>query len=274
MRSDIPISFSDRIDFDQFPVSEVLVLSLSALLWLVLFEGWLPELGPPPAGFDAPMDAPGAPEVTALSNGFTGIVAYLSMWGTMMLAMMLPSLLPIVGRYRQELCDAPSTFGPSIGAFLGGYGLAWTLVGTVPLAAEYLLTTHTAVTASAGAGGRGALPVAVLFAFAGAYQLTSSKQRLLVRCDTCQSIRHRPSIRRMVRNGLEYAIGCIGCTWPLFALMVALGSMNYLVMLGLTLVVSVERLAPDGENVAIAWGVILLAAAGFAFLFGVPAPVL
>lgn len=270
MSSDIPIPFSDCLDLDQFPIAEVLVFSLSALLWLVLVEGWLPALGPPPVEVEAPMNAPGVPEVLAVSNGFTGVVAYLFMWGTMMLAMMLPALLPVVRRYRRELCDATSVFGPSIIAFLGSYALAWTLVGTVPLAAEYLFSIRDVLAVSVSGYGSGVLSIAILLAFAGGYQLTSLKQQLLKRCGSCKPIPHRPSIRRMARDGLEYAASCIGCTWPLFALMVALGSMNYLVMVSLTFVISLERLIPDSENVAIAWGFVLLGAAGFVFLFGVP----
>ncbi|WP_255682184.1 hypothetical protein [Natrinema sp. SYSU A 869] len=73
--------FSDRIDFDTLPVADTLVLSLSALLWLVLFEEWLPGLGPAPAGLEAPMRAPGVPEALAAANGFAGVAAYLLMWG-------------------------------------------------------------------------------------------------------------------------------------------------------------------------------------------------
>ncbi|MGQ3411990.1 DUF2182 domain-containing protein [Natrinema sp. LN54] len=261
---------SDRIDFDAFPVADAFVLSLSALLWLVLFEGWLPGLGPAPAGLEAPMRAPGVPEALATANGLTGLVAYLLMWGTMMLAMMLPSLVPVVRRHRDELCDSPSVFLPSIAAFLGAYGLVWTLVGAVPLAVEYLLSIRGLLTASVLGVDASAVGIGGSLAFAGGYQFTSLKRDLLARCGCRQSAPHRPELARMARDGVRYAVNCIGCTWPLFALMVVLGTMNPLVMVGLTLVVSLERLAPDGDDVAVALGVVLLGAAAFTLLFGVP----
>lgn len=268
MIPDTSLSFTDRIDPDALPVPEVLVLSLSALLWLVLVQGWLPGPGPVPAGLEAPMDAPGVPETAAMANGLGGVAAYLLTWGAMMLAMMLPSLLPVVRRYRSDLCD--SVFVPSIAAFLGGYGLAWTLVGAVPLAVAALVSIRDLLTGTVIGVNAGAVAVGGLLAFAGGYQFTSLKRDLLARCGCCRSVHHRPSVARMAREGLEYAANCIGCTWPLFALMVALGSMNLLVMVGLTLVVSLERLAADGDAVARALGVVLLGAAAFTLLFGVP----
>ncbi|UHQ98629.1 DUF2182 domain-containing protein (plasmid) [Natrinema zhouii] len=270
MVPDITLPCSDRIDFDTLPVADTLVLSLSALLWLVLFEGWLPGLGTAPAGLGAPMHAPGVPEALATANGLTGVVAYLLMWGTMMLAMMLPSLVPAVRRHRDDLCDAPSVFLPSIAAFLGAYGLVWMLVGAVPLAVDFLLSIRGLLTASVLGIDTGVFVIGSSLAFAGGYQFTSLKRDVLARCGCCQSAPHHPELARMARDGVRYAVNCVGCTWPLFALMVVLGSMNSLVMVGLTLVVSLERLAPDGDDVAVALGVVLLGAAAFTFLFGVP----
>ena len=259
---------TDRIDLE-LPIPETLTFSLSALLWLVLVQGWLPGLGTRPAGLEAPMAAPGVPETIAAANGLSGVAAYLLVWGTMMLAMMLPSLLPAVRAYREDICNDPSAFGPAIAAFLGAYGLAWTLVGAVPLAVASLVPIRGLLTATVFGASAGALAVGGLLAFAGGYQFTALKRNLLVRCCRCRPISHRPAVGRMARDGLAYAADCIGCTWPLFALMVALGSMNLLVMVGLTLVVSLERLAPDSGAAARAVGVVVLAAAGFTLLFSV-----
>ena len=263
-------SLPDRIDIDRPPLADSLVLSLAAVLWLVLLEGWLPGLGPAPAGLEAPMSAPGVPEAIATANGLAGVVAYLLLWGPMMLAMMLPSLLPAVRRYREEICDSRSVFVPSVAAFLAAYGLAWTLVGAVPLAVQYLVPIRAALTASIFGASAGSIAVGGLLAFAGGYQFTSLKRDLLARCACCGSIPHCPNLTRMAREGLSYAANCIGCTWPLFALMVALGTMNVTVMVGLAAVIALERVAPDSEAVARAWGVVLLGAAAYVLPFGVP----
>lgn len=265
-------SLTDRIDIDRPPLADTLVLSLAAVLWLVLLEGWLLGPGPASAALEAPMSAPGVPEAIATANGLPGVVTYLLAWGTMMLAMMLPSLLLAVRRSRAEICDSLSVFLPSIAAFLAAYGLAWSLVGAVPLAVQSLVPIRELLTASGSVLGIGVgtAVVAALLAFAGGYQFTALKRDLLARCSCCHSIPHCPTLRRMAREGLSYAVNCIGCTWPLFAAMVALGTMNVTVMVALTLVVAVERLAPDSEDVALAWGVVLLGAAASVLAFGVP----
>lgn len=250
------------------PIADALVLSLAAVLWLVLLEGWLPGLGPAPAGLEAPMSAPGAPEAIASANGLSGGVAYLLMWGTMMLAMMLPSLLPVVRRIHEQVCR--SNAAPSIAAFLGAYGLVWTLVGTVPLAVAQLTSIRGALTGSILGLDAGVLAAAGLLAFSGAYQFSGLKRDLLRQCARCRAIPHRPAVARMGREGLRYAVNCVGCTWPLFAAMVALGTMNMAVMAVVTFVVVFERIAPASRDVAAAWGVVLVGAAAVTLVCGVP----
>ncbi|MCU4974459.1 DUF2182 domain-containing protein [Halobacteria archaeon AArc-m2/3/4] len=256
---------SDGIDLeiDSFPVATTATLSLAALLWVVLLEGWLPM---PMAGVDAPMSAPGVPELIGTTNGLAGVGAYLLMWGTMMMAMMLPSLVPAVRRFSAELCGPIHRTLPPVVAFFGAYALAWTLTGVVPLAADTLVSIR-----SLAVGG-GPLFVAALLTLAGAYQLTPLKRGLLERCRGCLGVCHRPTVTDGLRHGFGHAVRCIGCTWALFALMVGLGSMNALVMVGLTLVVSLERLAAESERYALATGAVLLAGAVLAIAVTVSGP--
>lgn len=259
---------SDRVAAP--PVADTLVLSLAAALWLVLFAGWLPGLGPAPAGLGGAMSEPGVPEAIAAANGSSGALAYLLTWGTMMLAMMLPSLVPVVRRIRELVCPTAAVFVPSVAAFLVAYGLVWTLVGAVPLAVAHLGSIYGPLTGSILGIDAGALMVAVLLAFAGAYQFSGLKRDLLRQCARCRAIPHRPTVPRMGREGLRYAANCVGCTWPLFAAMVALGSMNAAVMAVVTFVVVYERVAPASRDVAAAWGVLLFGAAALTLVGGVP----
>ncbi|WP_247730219.1 DUF2182 domain-containing protein [Halovivax limisalsi] len=260
----------DRFDALAPPIPDTLVLSLAALLWLVLLAGWLPDLGPPPARVGAPMAAPGVPEAMATSNGLDGALAYLLMWGTMMLAMMLPSLVSVARRIREAVCPTPRILGRSVAAFLLAYGLVWTLVGTVPLSVATLLGLRDLLTGSVFGMDAGRLLLGGLLAFAGAYQFTGLKRDLLALCACGRPVPHRPSVTCMFRDGLRYAANCVGCTWPLFAALVAMGSMNVVAMAGVTLVVVVERIAPRSDDLARAWGVVLFGAAAVALTLGVP----
>jgi predicted metal-binding membrane protein len=63
---------------------------------------------------------------------------------------------------------------------------------------------------------------------------------------------------RDFRVGLHHGLFCAGCCWPLFLLLVAVGTMNLWAMLALTAVVAAEKLLPHG--IAISRGVAALAA--------------
>ena len=67
--------------------------------------------------------------------------------------------------------------------------------------------------------------------------------------------------------GVRHGAYCLGCCWMLMALLFVGGVMNMLWVVGLTLIVAIEKLAPRGEwfgraaGVAlIAWGVVKMAA--------------
>ena len=70
---------------------------------------------------------------------------------------------------------------------------------------------------------------------------------------------------RDLRAGLHHALYCVGCCWPLFVLLVAVGTMNLAAMLVLTAVVAGEKLLPRGELLArVAAGGAIVTAVAFA----------
>ena len=50
------------------------------------------------------------------------------------------------------------------------------------------------------------------------------------------------------RMGLEHGLYCLGCCWALMLLLFAGGVMNLAVIVGLTAIVLIEKLAPFGEQ--------------------------
>ncbi|MFC4990399.1 MULTISPECIES: DUF2182 domain-containing protein [Saliphagus] len=253
-------TFTDRIALDDLPIAATGVYALTAVLWLAVLDGWLPMAM---AVVDAPMTAPGVPELMATENGLYGVGTYLLMWGAMMMAMMLPSAVPVVRRYRRAACGSPRRTAIAVAGFLGAYALVWTLVGVVPLATDALVSIHGVATTA------GRPFVAGLFLLAGAFQLSARKRRFLSRCRAPDGTLCSSPVQG-VKHGVAHAAGCVGCTWALFALMVGLGSMNAVVMLAITLVVSIERLSPNGEEIAGATGVVLLAAGVLTLAVGGP----
>ena len=115
------------------------------------------------------------------------------MWVVMMVAMMLPSLIPMLWRYRQAVARIGETrLGPT--AWVGvGYFCVWTVVG---IAAFPVGVALAAVAMEQPALAR-AVPIAggVVVLIAGALQLTAWKARHLACC------REAPGERRCASLG-------------------------------------------------------------------------
>ncbi|WP_224270859.1 DUF2182 domain-containing protein [Haloprofundus salinisoli] len=243
-----------------FPRTTTAMLATTAVLWTVLLNGWLPM---PMVGAPGPMSAPGVPEAIGTANGVSGAVAYLLMWGVMMSAMMYPAMTPFVRRYVQQLDGTPARKSLAVGEFLLAYSFVWTVTGAVPLALDSLVGIHAAVT------GNGRLVYGVMLGFVGLYQLTAFKHRSLRDCCTAVDA-PAAMLGTGVRRGLRHGIKCVRCTWPIFALMVAIGSMNFFWMAVLTGVVTIERLPVWGEDIAIATGVTAGVAGMLVLFVGLP----
>jgi predicted metal-binding membrane protein len=65
------------------------------------------------------------------------------------------------------------------------------------------------------------------------------------------------------RMGVDHGLHCVGCCWALMLVLFAGGVMNLLVILGLTIWVLIEKLAPFGHQSARAGGVLLLGMAAW-----------
>src|SRR5207253_5743793 len=91
--------------------------------------------------------------------------------------------------------------------------------------------------------------VGVLVAVA-VYQLTPLKRLCLEHCRSPLSqLLHYAGYRgplRDLRVGAHHGLYCTGCCWPLFLLLVAVGTMNLGAMLVLTIVIAAEKLLPHG----------------------------
>ncbi|MFC7142002.1 DUF2182 domain-containing protein [Halosimplex aquaticum] len=236
---------TDAVLPERVPPAAVGVTLVTVALWAVVLGGRLPH--PPMPG---PMTAPGVPEAMGTSNGAAGVIAYLAMWGTMMSAMMYPSMLPLVREYVRGHDDAGVAENAGIVAVLATYSLAWTATGTVPLALDTLVSIRGLAAA------HGPLLVGALGLFVAGYQQTELKRASLRNCCRVPDLDDSGlSVREGARRGLEHGLQCVRATWPLFALLVVSGSMNAAVMLALTVVVVAERLPPWRGEVATAVGV-------------------
>ena len=190
--------------------------------------------------------------------------SFLGMWVVMMVAMMLPSLVPMLWRYRQAVDRTGEARLGRLTALVGvGYFFVWTMFG---MAAFPLGVALAAVEMQQPALAR-AVPIAVgvVVLIAGALQFTAWKAHHLVCC------REAPGRGRTLpadagtawRHGLRLGLHCSQCCAGLMAILLVIGVMDLRAMAVVAAAITVERLAPAGERVAQAIGAVVVVAGLF-----------
>ncbi len=191
-------------------------------------------------------------------------VEFLGMWLVMMVAMMLPSLLPMVWRYRQAVPDPRAAYRGLLTSLVGtGYYVAWTLfggvaflVGATVASLEMQLPQLARATPTAKGG---------IVLIAGLLQFSAWKSRHLACCrGTGQCcVPSSADARTAWRYGLRLGMHCVHCCFGLTVVLLVIGVMDLRAMAVVTVMISVERLAPRGEHVARIVGVVGIAAGLF-----------
>ena len=163
---------------------------------------------------------------------------FLSMWMAMMVAMMFPTIAPIVLLHRAVLQRRGEGLLPT-GAFVGGYLAIWTIVGIAPLGA-LIAFRHVAheshwITRAAGA----------VLVVAGLYQFTAWKAACLKACRSpltfLMTHDFGSGLTGAARTGLSHGLYCLGCCWALMAVLFAVGLMNLAWMAGIAVVFLAEK---------------------------------
>jgi predicted metal-binding membrane protein len=204
--------------------------------------------------------------------------SFLGMWVVMMVAMMLPSLVPMLWRYRQAVdgraASAKATASCAeasrrrgdrrmgwLTALVGvAYFFVWTVFG---LAAFPLGVALAAIEMQEPALAR-AVPIAVgvVVLIAGSLQLTAWKARQLACCRESSGRGQVLSADAGTawRHGLRLGLDCSRCCGSLMVLLLVIGVMDLRAMAVVTAAITVERLAPAGERVARAIGALVVGA--------------
>lgn len=205
------------------------------------------------------------PMVWSLGHATTIFV----MWWLMMVAMMLPSAAPTIllfGALNRSQGQWASLF------FVSGYLAVWAAFSLIATTAQGALSAFgyispmymTLIAPWAGA---------TVLILAGLYQLTPVKSACLRNCrGPVEALTHHRRTGRGApfRMGLLHGRDCLGCCWALMALLFVGGVMNIWWILGLSLYVAIEKLAPKGQLVAQVLGVVLLIAGLALLIRGVP----
>lgn len=182
--------------------------------------------------------------------------SFILMWDLMMAAMMLPSLVPALQRYRQTVRASDGMPVERLTLLMSaGYFFVWTVFGLLvfPLGA-----TLAAVEMQWPALAR-VVPQAAgaIVLVAGVLQFTPWKARQLARCREAPRHAHTGSAwRQGMCLGLHCCLSCTNLT----AIQLVIGVMDLRAMVFVTAAITAERLAPASKLVAQAIGVTAIGA--------------
>jgi len=216
---------------------------LAALAWVAMLRGHGP--------------VEGALLPHAHHGGSSGFALATAMWMIMMVAMMLPAVLPWILLFgaAERKREPRRTPLAAVAFFTSGYFVVWAGYSLAAAAAQIALGSRGVLR---GPELRtGALVGGALLLGAGLFQLTPLKAACLKHCRTPLSFfltRWRDGRSGAFRMGFSHGLVCLGCCWALMVLSFALGVMNLVWMALLTLILCAEKIAPHGRVLSRAFG--------------------
>jgi predicted metal-binding membrane protein len=175
----------------------------------------------------------------------------LLMWAVMMVAMMLPTAVPMTLVYAavaRKAAREGHAVAPTF-VFVAGYLAIWALFSVAATAAQsgldqLALLSPAMVSASPVLGGG-------LLIAAGVYELTPVKHACLAHCRAPAhfiSQKWRGGFAGALRVGLGLGTYCLGCCWVLMGLLFVGGVMNLLWIAAIAAFVLLEKTMPLAET--------------------------
>lgn len=211
---------------------------LSLLSWLIVTNASMPMAG---------MLDPSA------------LLLFTAIWGIGMIAMMFPSLIPMVytitvsarkkqeddgdvGRIQQHAVSLPATL------FVLGYVVVWTIVGVI----FYLVITVLALAGFSLVGSLG-FWAGLIIILTGVYQFTGFKSRALMKCRSPMSfimMRWKNGNYGAAKMGVDYGTFCTKCCWVLMAGLLTVGAMSIPLMGVFSIIIFAEKVGPWGPAIS------------------------
>lgn len=180
---------------------------------------------------------------------------FAAMWVAMMAAMMLPSLAPMLWRYRR----ATERTGMQRNVLTGLVGLGYWLIWAVLGMATFPLATALATFQMQMPGRIGSIVLGAVILLAGAVQFTAWKARHLASCRAAP-VRLSADAGSALRHGLCLGLHCVCSCAGMTVIMLLAGMMDWRAMAAVTGAITAERLAPAGERIAQGVGAMILGA--------------
>lgn len=223
--------------------------ALSLVSWLFVARASMPMLG---------------------SVELSSLVLFTAIWGVGMVAMMLPSLIPVVytitvsaKNNEEETHPLPAAIQKPIvllraSLFIIGYVGTWTLVGSF----FYLVISALSIAGLPVSVGSFGFWAGITLAATGLYQFTRFKQQALMKCRSPMSFiltRWKSGKSGAAVMGADYGLFCTRCCWVLMAGLLVVGAMSLPLMGVFALIIFAEKVFPHGQIISRVTGVAFLA---------------
>jgi predicted metal-binding membrane protein len=188
----------------------------------------------------------------------SSLLLFTAIWGVGMVAMMFPSLIPMVYTVsvsarspEVETLSTPHRTGVSASSvlFMLTYVAIWTLVGT----AFYLAISGLSLMGLPNAFVIFGLWAGTVMILVGLYQFTKFKQNALMKCRSPMTFlftRWRSGKTGAALMGADYGLFCTKCCWALMAGLLTVGAMSLPLMGVFSTIIFVEKIVPFGALIS------------------------
>jgi predicted metal-binding membrane protein len=173
---------------------------------------------------------------------------FLLAWQLMIVAMMLPSSLPLIRLFDRVAANQPRPLRAKA-AFLGGYAGVWTGFGAAAFLGD--LAIHLLVDRWEWLAARPSLIGGAVLLLAGGFQFSNLKDRCLRVCRHPGGYllqHYRRGTSAAFRLGVGHGVFCLGCCWALMLVAFAAGVVTLWWMAALTAVMVFEKTGQGGRR--------------------------
>lgn len=244
-----------------FLAASALLFAASAALTILCCRS-MSSMGemPMPGGWNMSMAWMRMPEQTWPEAA----ASFLGMWVVMMVAMMLPSLIPMLQRYRQAVDSTSEMRLDGLTALVGiGYFSVWTVFGIIVFPLGAVLAQ---IEMSQAALAR-AVPIIAdaVVLIGGLLQLTAWKAHHLASCREALGCNRTLAADAEIalRHGVHLGLHCSCCCLNLMVILLVVGVMDLHAMAVVTAAITAERVVPASRPVARAIGALAVGAGVF-----------
>ena len=237
------------------------LIAIAVAAWLVL---WLWEGSP--YGHFLQHDGVGGGTVAVGPSLAIGATAFTVGWTLMIIAMMLPSSVPLVVTFGALVARRTRPMR-LVALLLLGYLLVWAAFGLAAWAADR--GVHAAVEALPWLAANPQLIIGATLLTAGLWQFSPLRDRCLDECRSPLGFvlnrwRGVSERREALLMGVAHGAFCVGCCWSLMLVMFGVGISSLSGMLVLGGVTAIEKNLPHGRRLTRPLGVALVIAAVYA----------